>query len=172
MNVTVDYTLQRMIEPEPFPRHLLEPILMQTATESDFHYGIVAYDENRRRMVYRALLDLLEKLIDTIGQIVEKIVCDCIYFKNGSYIKVLSMNQYDYKGRGYRFDRTFYDEGVFQRYEQYYVSTTRYQPHVCEVPINPCIVTLAQPQEPRVDERLWEEMILNGITKERMNHYI
>ena len=174
MNVTVDYSLQQTIKRDPFPRYLLEPILVQTMAEPGFRYGVVAADEKRRRIVYRALLDLLEKLVDTVEQIVEKVVADAIYFKNGSYIKVYSPTSYEYKGRGYRFDRTFFDEGTMQLYEKYYISSERYQPHVYETPVNPCVVvtlpTVAN--EPIIDEKAWEEMILNGITKERMNHYI
>ena len=90
MNVTVDYSLQQTIKRDPFPRYLLEPILVQTMAEPGFRYGVVAADEKRRKIVYRALLDLLEKLVDTVEQIVEKVVADAIYFKNGSYIRVYS----------------------------------------------------------------------------------
>lgn len=180
MNVTVDYSLQQTIKRDPFPRYLLEPILVQTMAEPGFRYGVVAADEKRRKIVYRALLDLLEKLVDTVEQIVEKVVADAIYFKNGSYIRVYSPASYEYKGRGYRFDRTFFDEGTMQLYEKYYISSERYQPHVYETPFDACVVTTAPPEwsqpaincEPHIDEKAWEEMILNGITKERMNHYI
>ena len=142
--------------------------------EPGFRYGVVAADEKRRKIVYRALLDLLEKLVDTVEQIVEKVVADAIYFKNGSYIRVYSPASYEYRGRGYRFDRTFFDEGTMQLYEKHYISSERYQPHVYETPVNPCVVVTLPTinNEPRIDEKAWEEMILNGITKERMNHYI
>ena len=148
--------------------------------EPGFRYGVVAADEKRRKIVYRALLDLLEKLVDTVEQIVDKVVADAIYFKNGSYIRVYSPASYEYRGRGYRFDRTFFDEGTMQLYEKYYISSERYQPHVYETPFDACVVTTAPPEwsqpvincEPHIDEKAWEEMILNGITKERMNHYI
>lgn len=180
MNVTVDYSLQQTIKRDPFPRYLLEPILVQTMAEPGIRYGVVAADEKRRKIVYRALLDLLEKLVDTVEQIVEKVVADAIYFKNGSYIRVYSPASYEYRGRGYRFDRTFFDEGTMQLYEKYYISSERYQPHVYETPFDACVVTTAPPEwsqpainfEPHIDEKAWEEMILNGITKERMNHYI
>lgn len=170
-NVTVDFTLQHQIS-EPFPRHLLEPILIQTMTTPNFHYGVVASNDSRRRIVYHKLLELLEELVKTIERFVKKVVADAIYFKNGSYIKIYSPSTYEHNGRGYRFDRTMFDEGTLQLYERSYISSERYQSCIYETPLNPCVVAINIPQEPQINEKAWEEMILNGIKTERTKHYI